>query len=253
MRGGGGQQRAIADAVTAFAASLVLGIALTTGASSMVALVAVLGGLLIPALTAVSVVRRMPLVTTPADRITLLRGVLAGGCATLVTLSLMGDVQVRSWPLFCLALPAFLLDGVDGWVARRTGTASAVGGRLDMETDAAFFLVLSIALAPSVGVWVLGIGAMRYVFWLAAAWRPALGRPLAFSHFRRVTAGLQGGVLVAVILPMIPLGVAKIATALALTLLIISFGRDIITLEASHVRPGDTPRASTGFMVTPSR
>ncbi len=123
-----------------------------------------------------------------------------------------------------------------------------------METDAAFFLVLSIALAPSVGAWVLAIGAMRYLFWLAATWRPALSHPLAFSHFRRVTAGIQGGVLVAVLIPTVPLSVAMIATALALTLLIISFGKDVITLELSHARRvRDTPTVEPRWMVTPPR
>ncbi len=41
-----------------------------------------------------------------------------------------------------LAVPALILDGVDGWVARRTGTANDAGARLDMEVDAALILVL---------------------------------------------------------------------------------------------------------------
>ncbi len=123
-----------------------------------------------------------------------------------------------------------------------------------METDAAFFLVLSIALAPSLGAWVLAIGAMRYLFWLAAKWRPALSHTLAFSHFRRVTAGIQGGVLVAVLLPTVPPSVAVIATVLALTLLIISFGKDVITLELSHARwMRDAPTVEPRWKVSPPR
>ena len=45
---------------------------------------------------------------------------------------------------------AAALDGVDGWVARRTRTASAFGARFDMETDALLILVLS-ALVWRVG------------------------------------------------------------------------------------------------------
>ncbi|MDO5735877.1 MAG: CDP-alcohol phosphatidyltransferase family protein [Propionibacteriaceae bacterium] len=231
--------RAVRDAVATVVLSLVLGLVLTysTGANLAPSLMAILAGLLIPVLAAVSVMRRTPMATTAADRITLFRGVLAGGCATLVALSLLGDLPSRSWTLFLLALAAFVLDGVDGWLARRTGTASAAGGRLDMESDAAFFLVLSVGLVPVVGGWVLGIGAMRYLFWLAARWRPALREPLAFSHFRRITAGLQGGVLVAALLPVLPPHVGVVAASASLMLLIISFGKDTLTLELAHA-PG---------------
>ena len=61
---------------------------------------------------------------------------------------------------------AALLDLADGWVARRTGTASAFGARFDMEVDAVLILVLS-ALVWRYGVagpWVLASGLMRYAF-----------------------------------------------------------------------------------------
>lgn len=211
-------------------------------------LVVALAGLLIPVPASISVLRRRPRRTSAADRVTLLRGVLAGGCASLVALSLLGDLPLRSWPLFWLALPAFLLDGVDGWLARRTGTSSKAGGRLDMETDAAFFLVLSIPLSLAVGPWVLGIGMLRYVF-LAASWlRPALSGPLAFSSFRRTAAGVQGGVLVAVCSPMVPDTVAAVATATALGVLAVSFGLDVATLERARTgaAPVERPSETSG-------
>ena len=40
------------------------------------------------------------------------------------------------------------LDAVDGQVARRTGTVSALGARFDMEVDAFLILVLSVYVAP---------------------------------------------------------------------------------------------------------
>ena len=55
---------------------------------------------------------------------------------------------------------AAILDLADGWVARRTGTATAVGARFDMEVDALLILVLS-ALVWRYGVtgpWVLPPG-----------------------------------------------------------------------------------------------
>ena len=42
-----------------------------------------------------------------------------------------------------LGLAALLLDGLDGWWARRFGQTTTAGARFDMETDAALILVLS--------------------------------------------------------------------------------------------------------------
>ena len=50
-----------------------------------------------------------------------------------------------------MATVALLLDAVDGQVARRTNTVSALGARFDMETDAFLVLVLSVYVAPIVG------------------------------------------------------------------------------------------------------
>ena len=65
------------------------------------------------------------------------------------------------------------LNGADGWVARRTRTASAFGARFDMETDALLILVLSALVwrMEKAGAWVIASGLMRYAFVAAAiAW-----------------------------------------------------------------------------------
>ena len=64
---------------------------------------------------------------------------------------------------------ALVLDSVDGRVARRTASTTAVGARFDMEVDAFLILVLSAYVVQSVGLWVLTIGAARYAF-VAAGW-----------------------------------------------------------------------------------
>ena len=232
----GAGTRAFVDAVATLLCSLLLGLFLVLGndGTATTHILGVVAGLVVPTLAAGSITRRRPRVSTAADRITLLRGVLAGGCATLVILGLVSGSDLRTWPLFLLALPAVLLDGVDGWVARRTATASPAGGRLDMETDAALLVILSLALAPTLGWWVMAIGAMRYLFWAAAWWRPALGGRLRFSQFRRVVAGTQGCVLVGCLPPVVPPLTASIAAALALALLTVSFGKDVATLERSR-------------------
>jgi phosphatidylglycerophosphate synthase len=218
------------------------------GAPTTPVVAAVLLGTLPGALAGFAVLRRRPLSTTVADRITLTRAALAGGCAAVTVLLLAGAVPTRTWWLLALVVPTLLLDGVDGYVARRTRSVTAAGARLDMEVDAGVLVVLSLAVAPTVGVWVLLIGAMRYAFlavsWVRAEWRA----PLAYSAFRRVVAALQGALLAVALAPVVPVGVGMVAAASALTLLLVSFGRDIATLESRAVGPR---RATT--LRTPTR
>lgn len=237
-------RRAGFDAAWAVLGSAGVGLAvLIVAESRLVTSIAAAGtGLALVTVAAVSVVRRRPSQSGPADRVTLLRAVLIGGCASLVVLSIWGALPTRSWWLVLLAIPAVLLDAVDGAVARRTGTATTAGARLDMETDAIALLVLSIPVAMTVGWWALLIGLMRYLF-VAASWvRPALLGKLGFSQFRRIVAGTQSVVLVIILLPVTPVALAVPATAVALALLAASFGRDALVLERSAARA--TVRAS---------
>ncbi len=61
----------------------------------------------------------------------------------------------------------FALDGVDGWVARRTGTSGEFGAFLDQESDAFLMLLLCLLLyelPDGFGAWILLPGLMRYLF-----------------------------------------------------------------------------------------
>ena len=94
--------------------------------------------------------------------------------------------------LIGLVVPALVLDAVDGWVARRTGTMTELGARFDMEVDAFLLLVLSAYVAPILGLWVLAIGLMRYVF-VAAGWvLPWLRLQLPYRYWRKVVTAVQG-------------------------------------------------------------
>jgi phosphatidylglycerophosphate synthase len=225
------------DGAVTVAAAVVLcaGVAAAGPAAASVPVgpLAALAGIAVVAAAGLAVATRSGRWSGPADRVTLARTVLIGGCATLAVLVLTGTVAARPWWLTALAAPALALDGVDGFVARRTGTASAAGARLDMEMDAALLLVLSVAGAGSLGWWVLGIGAMRYVFVAAARVRPALRGPLAFSQFRRVVAAIQGVALVTALTPVVPLPLGRAVVGAALVLLLVSFGRDVVGLELS--------------------
>ncbi|MEU8792952.1 CDP-alcohol phosphatidyltransferase family protein [Streptomyces sp. NPDC048643] len=171
----------------------------------------------------------------PANRVTLGRAILVGGVTALVADSFRSSPPVSL--LVGLTAVALILDGVDGKVARRTGTSSALGARFDMEVDAFLILVLSVYVAMSLGPWVLLIGTMRYVFVAAARVLPWLNAALPPSMARKTVAALQGVVLLVAGAGVLPYGVTAAAVALALGSLVWSFGRDIVWLWRHGARP----------------
>lgn len=162
----------------------------------------------------------------PADRVTLARALLVGGVLALVVDGGPAPVAV----LVPLTAVALALDAVDGQVARRTGTVSALGARFDMEVDSFLLLVLSVHLAPSVGAWVLVIGGMRYAF-VAASWPlPWMSGMLPPRFWRKVVAATQGVVLAVAASGLLPPAATGALVAGALVLLVESFARDVTWL-----------------------
>lgn len=170
----------------------------------------------------------------PADHVTLARAVLTG-CVT----ALVADTRAPTPIILLVAVTtvALVLDAVDGHVARRTGTESALGARFDMEVDAFLILVLSVFVAGSLGPWVLAIGAMRYAFAAAARPLPWLTAPLPPSKARKTVAALQGIVLAVTAAGVLPHSAAAIATGLALAALTWSFARDVRWLCRHRAEP----------------
>lgn len=168
----------------------------------------------------------------PANRVTLTRAALVGGVAALVADAFVRSVSVAT--LLVLSVTALVLDAVDGWVARRTHTASALGARFDMEVDAFLILILSVYVARSVGPWVLAIGAARYALAVAGWLLPWLRAPLPSRFWRKSVAAIQSIVLTAAAADVLPTVVVSSALVAALVLLIESFGRDVAWL--SHQR-----------------
>jgi phosphatidylglycerophosphate synthase len=174
----------------------------------------------------------------PADRITVLRTVLVCGVAASAQSALSGQSgSGRGW-LVGLATLAIVLDGVDGWVARRTGTASAFGARFDMEVDAFLILVLSVHVAGGAGGWVLLIGAARYLLLGAAIALPWLRASLPPRPWCKVVAVIQGAVLVTASAELT--GVVRLALLVALGLLVESFGREVHDLWRLRSAAQDT-------------
>jgi phosphatidylglycerophosphate synthase len=169
--------------------------------------------------------RRRPL--GAANRVTLLRALLVALLAG--TLASPAAWAVHATPFAMTALAALLLDGVDGWVARRFDAASDFGARFDMELDAFLIAVLCIApvLLGKVGPWVLAIGAMRYAFVAAMpVWR-WLDRPLPDSLRRKTVCVVQVACLLVCLLPAVDAGITAALLGSALLVLAASFFIDI--------------------------
>jgi phosphatidylglycerophosphate synthase len=170
----------------------------------------------------------------PAAPVTLVRAAFAGGVAALTADSFSGPIPVAT--LVAFAIVALILDGVDGWVARRTQTASMLGARLDMEVDAFLILVLSGYVARSVGAWVLAIGAARYALLVAGRLWPWLRRATPPRFWGKVVAAVQGVVLTFAAADILPPAVVEVALAVALALLTESFGREVWWLRCNGRR-----------------
>jgi phosphatidylglycerophosphate synthase len=164
----------------------------------------------------------------PADWVTLTRVLLIAGVAGLVADSFGRPVPAAA--LVTLSTVALVLDAVDGQVARRTGTATALGARIDGEADAFLILLLSIAVSREYGGWVLAIGAARYALLLAGWLIPWLAAPLPPRYWRKVVAAVQGIVLTVAVSGLPDRRTGMIAVAAALLLLAESFGHDVIWL-----------------------
>jgi phosphatidylglycerophosphate synthase len=168
-----------------------------------------------------------------ANRVTLVR---AGGAAFFCGLAVepaLLDEPLFAWMATGGALSLLLLDGLDGYLARRSRLASPFGARFDMETDALLILALA-ALAwgtGKAGVWVLGLGLIRYGFVLAGLLRPRLARPLPPSQRRKAVCVLQIAVLTALLAPILTPPLAPALAGLAFAALAWSFMVDLLWLE----------------------
>ncbi len=174
----------------------------------------------------------------PADLVTLSRGLLACAAAALAVDSLTGRDVTSA--LLALAVPALLLDAVDGWVARRTGGVTEVGGRFDGEVDAFLILVLSIHVGPTFGWWVLTAGLARYAF-LAAGWvLPWMQGRLEYRYWRKVVTATAGIVLAVAAANVLPYWLSMVGLVVGLSLLAESFGRDVWWLWRRRARYGES-------------
>jgi phosphatidylglycerophosphate synthase len=132
-----------------------------------------------------------------------------------------------------------VLDGIDGWLARRARMSSPFGARFDMETDAFFMLVLSILVwrHDKAGAWVVAIGLMRYAFVAAGWWLPWLARPLRSTWRGKAVAVGQFAGLGVALLPVVPVPASTLVSGAALAALVWSFAIDVKFLFKERARP----------------
>jgi phosphatidylglycerophosphate synthase len=147
----------------------------------------------------------------PANSVTVLR---LGLVCILIGVLASGGAPATGWSVAVIATAALALDGVDGWLARRSGLVSRYGARFDMEVDCALALVLALFVLDSgrVGAWVVWLGLARYVFWAASCAVPWLSRPLPDRRSRKAVCVVQILVLIALASPAVG---APVATYLA--------------------------------------
>ncbi len=164
----------------------------------------------------------------PADWVTGVRAAMVAGLAVVLVRPSLPDAMV----CVSIASLAAALDGVDGWIARRTKTTSEFGARFDMETDALLILVLAALVASygKAGPWIIVAGLLRYVFVAAGEVWPWMQRPLETSRRRQTVCVVQIVGLIVALLPALDRRLSAAVAAASLAVLAWSFLVDTLWL-----------------------
>ena len=113
----------------------------------------------------------------PANQITTVRAVLV-----VLVASVIGEPRLPAVAAGAVGVGIMvaMLDGVDGWLARRSRMASDFGARFDMEIDALLAMALSVLAwrYDKASAWVVMSGLLRYLFFAAGWWWRWLQHPL---------------------------------------------------------------------------
>lgn len=182
-----------------------------------------------------------------ANRVTLFRGIMVIALVSVAPFLDESGLQGQSawnlllWLYVSLCLVALALDGVDGKVARVTGTETSFGARFDMELDALFILGLCLAVfaLERAGIWVLALGLMRYAFVTAGTIWPFIDQTLPDSFRRKTVCVWQLVTLIVALVPVTPDALAFWSLVLALALLCYSFGTDLRWLYRAGANKGE--------------
>ncbi|MGB0838830.1 MAG: CDP-alcohol phosphatidyltransferase family protein [Chitinophagales bacterium] len=100
-------------------------------------------------------------------------GGMANGITTFRIITML--VILQTYPTIpdlyigLLSLLILVLDGFDGYFARKNKTTSLFGEYYDKECDALYVMILALIIyqTQKAEIWVLGLGLIRYVYVLA--------------------------------------------------------------------------------------
>jgi len=165
---------------------------------------------------------------TPAGAFGLANGVTA--FRLVVVLAVVLGLHRAPAPFIVAAVVVVVvLDGIDGVLARRYGTASPFGALFDVEVDALLAVSLCVELwqRDRFGAWILLSGLLRYVYvFVVAAVPPRSPEPrslLGRLAFMACLVGLLGGLLE-------PGTVGTVSALLGTALVSASFARSFLFL-----------------------
>ena len=165
----------------------------------------------------------------PANVTTAVRALLVALCAGFIGEPVTASAAAS---VVGLGAGAAALDGLDGWLARRTKMASAYGARFDVEIDALLIQVLAILAWQhgKAGAWVLASGLLRYLF-VAAGWVwPWMRSPLPVGVRGKAICAVQIIALLVALWPFVTPPVSGWVAAAGLGLLSYSFLVDTMWL-----------------------
>jgi len=170
-----------------------------------------------------------------ANRLTLMRGGLIAVLAAFLFQPEVAGDGVAGWAPATLYIAAAALDGVDGFLARLTGSETRLGECLDTEVDA-----LGLLIAATLLVWVgkapaayLCVGLGYYALQAAKSARRKSGRPVAPVQPRaeaRLVAGCAMGFTGAALLPLFEPAATQPVALIMSAALLAGFGRDWLVL-----------------------
>jgi phosphatidylglycerophosphate synthase len=155
------------------------------------------------------------------------------GRAVLVSMVIACIGETRSpstaWTAALGGTASTLLDGVDGWLARRSGMSSDFGARYDMEIDALLILALAVLAwqHEKAGGWIILAGAMRYLFVAAGYVWPWMNASLPPSTRRKAVCVIQIVGLILAVSPLVPAPTSAGIGLVTLVALIWSFSVDV--------------------------
>jgi len=139
----------------------------------------------------------------------------------------LGAPRLKGGLFFGGGVLLMLLDGLDGRLARRMGTASDLGEYLDKEIDSLFLLLvcLSLVIKALVGPWVIIIGLSRFLFVVALFFF----KPFRPKESRSLRARLiYSGTLIILLSLFLPYPFSRTWPALGCSAIILfSFLRDV--------------------------